>query len=53
MDCRAVTLMIRYKDANGKWRRRKAARGANGRVKPGYALVDGKVLASLLERLSD
>ena len=37
--------MIRFKDAAGKWKRRPAARGANGRVKPGHALVDGKALA--------
>lgn len=45
MSARAVTLMIRYKDASGTWRRRPAARGANGRVKPGHALVDGQVVA--------
>jgi integrase len=45
MESRAVTLMIRFKDADGKWKRRPAARGANGRVKPGHALVDGKSLA--------
>lgn len=37
--------MVRFKDADGKWRRMPAARGGNGRVKPGYALVDGKALA--------
>jgi len=36
--------MIRYKDAAGKWRRSPAARGANGRVKPGHALVNGKAI---------
>jgi hypothetical protein len=36
--------MIRYKDADGKWRRSPAARGANGRVKPGYALANGKAI---------
>ena len=44
MDGKAVTLMIRYKDAAGKWRRSPAARGANGRVKPGHALVNGKAI---------
>lgn len=34
--------MIRYKDAGGKWRRSPAARGANGRVKPGHAHVNGR-----------
>ncbi len=43
MDGKAVTLMIRYKDATGTWRRSPAARGANGRVKPGHAVVDGVV----------
>jgi hypothetical protein len=41
MDGKAVTLMIRYKDAAGTWRRSPAARSANGRVKPGHALVNG------------
>ena len=41
---KAVTLMIRYKDAAGKWRRSPTARGANGRVKPGHALVKTKVI---------
>jgi integrase len=45
MENRAVTLMIRFKDHDGKWKRRPAARGANGRVKPGHALVDEKALA--------
>ena len=34
--------MVRYKAADGKWRRAPAARGGNGRVKPGYAVVAGK-----------
>ena len=45
MQSRAVTLVIRYKDGRGKWCRRAAARGANGRVKPGHALIDGKATA--------
>jgi len=45
MSARVVKLMIRYKDASGTWRRSPAARGANGRVKPGHALVDGQVVA--------
>jgi hypothetical protein len=45
MDGKAVTLMIRFKDReDGKWKRRPAARGANGRVKPGHALIDGKAV---------
>jgi hypothetical protein len=43
MDGKAVTLMIRYKDATGTWRRSPAARGANGRVKPSHAVVNGVV----------
>lgn len=35
----SVSLLIRYKDADGKWRRSPAARGKNGRVRPGYAQV--------------
>jgi integrase len=38
----SVSLLIRYKDSNGKWRRSPAARGKNGRVRPGYALVSNK-----------
>lgn len=45
MESRTVTLMIRYKDVDGKWTRRPAARGANGRVKPGHALVEGRAVA--------
>jgi len=44
MDGKAVTLMIRYKDGAGTWKRKPAARGANGRIKPGHALIDGKVV---------
>jgi len=42
MDGNAVTLMIRFKNGAGTWMRRPAARGANGRVKPGHALIDDK-----------
>jgi integrase len=45
MDGKSVTLMIRFKDADGTWKRRPAARGANGRIKPGFALVDGRPVA--------
>lgn len=45
MDGKAVTLMIRFKNADGTWKRRPAARGANGRVKPGHALIGGEVIA--------
>jgi len=45
MDGKAVTLMIRYKDATGTWRRSPAARGGNGKVTPNCALVDGNIVA--------
>jgi integrase len=35
----SVSLLIRYKDSGGKWHRSPAARGKNGRVRPGYAQV--------------
>jgi hypothetical protein len=41
---KAVTLMIRFKDDEGTWKRRPAARGANGRVKPGHALSNDKIV---------
>ena len=44
MDFKSVSLMVRYKDEGGRWKRSLAARGANGRVKPGHALVDDKVV---------
>lgn len=37
--------MIRFKETDGHWKRKPVARGANGRVKPGYALIDGKAVA--------
>ena len=42
---RSTTLVIRHKTATGKWQRHPAARGANGRVKPGHALIEGKPVA--------
>jgi hypothetical protein len=44
MDGNAVTLMIRFKDGAGTWKRRPDARGANGRVKSGHALIDDKIV---------
>ncbi|WP_420239205.1 tyrosine-type recombinase/integrase [Telmatobacter bradus] len=41
----SVALMIRYKDAVGKWRRSPAARGKNGRVRPGHAQVRDQQVA--------
>lgn len=43
METRKATLMIRYKAADG-WKRAQAASGANGRIRPGYALIDGKAV---------
>ncbi|MGB3631300.1 MAG: hypothetical protein WBA18_17470 [Terracidiphilus sp.] len=46
MDGKTVTFMIRFKDhKDSMWKRRSAARGANGRVKPVHALIDGKSVA--------
>src|SRR5664279_4195156 len=45
MVIRATALIVRHRDADGKWRRSPAARGANGRIKPGHALIEGKVVA--------
>ncbi len=45
MESKSITLMIRFKDSDGTWKRRPAARGANGRVKPGHALINGIVVA--------
>jgi len=41
MNSRIATLIIRYKDTDGTWRRAAAVRGANGRIRPGFALIDG------------
>jgi hypothetical protein len=42
MDARSATLIIRYKDAAGTWQRTAAVRGANGRIRPGYASINGE-----------
>jgi integrase len=39
MNTRTASLVIRYKAADGMWKRAKAARGANGRVKAGFARI--------------
>jgi hypothetical protein len=44
METRTVTLMIRHRGADGKWRRSPAARGANGRVKPDHARIKDKAV---------
>jgi len=41
MNSRIATLIIRYKDTDGTWRRAAAVRGANGRIRPGFVLIDG------------
>src|ERR1700761_5009057 len=43
-ETRAVTLVVRVKH-RGAWRRFPAVYGANGRVKPGHGLVQGKAVA--------
>ena len=45
METRTATLILRYKAANGSWKRGAAARGANGRIRPGYVLIDGEPTA--------
>jgi integrase len=39
---RRATLIIRYKASDGTWKRALAAHSANGRVKPGHAVIDGR-----------
>jgi integrase len=41
METRAVTLIVRYKDADG-WKRAAAVYGGNGRAKAGVVALDGK-----------
>lgn len=48
MATRSATLIIRFKTSDGTWKRALAASGANGRIRPGYALVNGKA-----ERVND
>jgi integrase len=42
VNTRTATLIIRYKDAFGTWKRAAAVRGANGRIRPGYAHIGGR-----------
>jgi hypothetical protein len=42
MGTRAARVVIRFKDEDGDWKRAAAAYAANGRIRPGYALIDGK-----------
>lgn len=41
MDTKTVTLIIRYKPLEGAWKRSAVVVGANGRIKPGHALIEG------------
>lgn len=41
METRAVTLIVRYKDADG-WKRAAAVYGGNGRARPGVISADGR-----------
>jgi len=41
---RKAALIIRYKDSNGTWHRAIAGHAANGRIKPGHALIDGRLV---------
>ena len=43
MDTRTATVIIRFRAADGTWKRGAAPRGANGRIKPGFAKTGGKV----------
>ena len=42
MDARAATLIMRYRAADGAWKRASVVRSGNGRIKTGFALIDGK-----------
>lgn len=41
---RTVTLIIRFRAADGTWKRASVPRGGNGRVKPKAALIAGKAV---------
>ncbi len=43
MDTRKATVIIRFRAPDGTWKRGVAPRGANGRIKPGFARISGKV----------
>ena len=42
MNTRTATVIIRFRTPNGTWKRGTAPRGANGRIKPGFAKIGGK-----------
>ena len=42
MNLRIASVIVRFKTPRGEWKRAAAVRGANGRLRPGYALIDGK-----------
>jgi integrase len=41
-DSRSATLIIRFKAADRLWQRAPIAKSANGRIRPGYAIVGGR-----------
>ena len=43
MTSRKATLMVRFKAADGTWKRAEAARGPNGRIQPRGLRIDGKL----------
>ena len=44
MESRAAILMLRYKSADGTWKRAEVARGANGRAKPGHVKIGNELV---------
>ena len=42
LEARTATVVIRFKAEDGTWKRASAVRGANGRIRPGHALMEGK-----------
>jgi len=43
VDTRTATVIIRFRAPDGTWKRATAPHGADGRIKPGFARVNGKV----------
>jgi integrase len=42
MNARTATLVIRYKAPDGRWQRGPVAIGGNGRIRQGFAIIDGQ-----------
>jgi len=42
LDAKAATLRIRYKAPSGEWKRANVATAGNGRIRQGFALIDGE-----------